>query len=309
MNNLEKLAKEVTEKDPYFGAIGDMPLDTDYQFGGEFKLPIPPKTWEDTKIEYNQDDVSKVSCTVFACMGAVTALTGYVFTHDEQKHLWNEAVKQGADPAVGWSGASAKDLVRNYCNSKGMDLMTITVDLTDVDKVAYILSQGYSIAYGHRGNKAFNQDIADGRLDNVEFGTTTYGHFLHMSKDVRHSDVVKNINSYPKTKKDKNIYYVEASKIAKLVKNGLFFRWAFVFVVKADFDNMNNIEPTISPWAISSVEKAKNKQYITKLTDLQDQVTPEMVEAILYRMQALTTKTGSLTKERLLVALDRLNLL
>jgi hypothetical protein len=82
------------------------------------KVPKPSILFAQNNIEYNQNEVSKVSCPIHSSITALSSLTGYRFTLEERKELWQKALALGANPNVGWNLSSAIDLVRKYWNGK-----------------------------------------------------------------------------------------------------------------------------------------------------------------------------------------------
>lgn len=65
----------------------------------------------------------------------------------------------------------------------------------------------------------------------------------------------------------------------------------------------------ISDFAVGSYEKAKEKLVNLKLDNPQDVVGDSVAEQVFLDLKVLNKKIGNLTKERLIVALDRLGLL
>jgi len=68
--------------------------------------------------------------------------------------------------------------------------------------------------------------------------------------------------------------------------------------------------PTVSPWAHESIEKAKKKGIMTNWSAPQESVTDETYQWVFLKLGVLDkVTTTALTRERLAVILDRLNLL
>lgn len=62
------------------------------------------------------------------------------------------------------------------------------------------------------------------------------------------------------------------------------------------------LEPKISKWAKDAVEKAK-KRGISVWTNPQEEVTPEILEQVLWKLGLVSEVRGGMSKERLMVAL------
>ena len=217
------------------------------------------------------------------------------------------AVEQGANPEVGWYIHKAVDLVRNFCNDElGMNLVTFRVDMK-TDDVFYALDKGYSIDTGFRGNRSYNKDITDGTLDDLDFGLSTYGHSVRVvPREDGDLDIV--VDNYIESKKEKNTYRVDRNKFNKLVSNGVFFRWGYVFAKKDDVSALNK-EGRVSPWALKSVQKAKESGLAIDWENPQLEMNNEIIKHYLFKLGVLDSVDGVLTKERWTVALDRLGLL
>jgi hypothetical protein len=165
----------------YNGIISEKIDQRDFEFAGdinELNLPIPLNAQKG--VYYNQKEVSDMSCTIHACMGAITDLTGYVFSLEERKKLWEEAKKQGASDSYGWYVSDAVNLVRKYVNTLGIGNF-VTVRTTFGSDVFYkAIKQGYSGIGIYKGNKLYNEDIADdGVVEETNLtGNSTYSHCI-----------------------------------------------------------------------------------------------------------------------------------
>lgn len=302
-------------KKAYYGVLDESPNQDDLFAGTskrEIGIPAARHQFEVVGVEYHQPDVSKVSCTVFA---SVTALSNNVIGDDlpieEIGKYWAEAVRRGANPSVpdgGWSLASAAKMVAELHNRKegASQVVMLTVDMLDQVRVMEILKKGYLIATGYRGNKAFNDDLADGQLDGINFGSTTFGHAVTLTWSTK-AKRVEMIDNYIKTKKEKNVAYVFEANLSSLIRNGIFFRWGYIFVNKADYEAVNAINYfTIAEWASEAIDKfEKNGRTLNGLNP-ELQITPEIAEDIFYQLGIFTTKKGNCSVQRLVTGLYRL---
>lgn len=220
-------------EDPqYMGIIAERTQPTDW-LGAEIDIPSAPKGTQSFKkngsIQYDQRLVNGFSCTLHASLGAYSDLTGYKFTLEERKAMWDEAVALGANPNLGWYVDAAVDLVRRYANKNlPVKVSTYRVSL-DADDFWLALAMGYSVVTGFRGNAQYNEDKADLILDGLKFFKSTYGHCVRIAYSVGDSaDQI--IDNYLGSKT--NIYKVPSDNWEKLVDNGVFFRFGYIFLLK-----------------------------------------------------------------------------
>jgi hypothetical protein len=294
--------------DQFYGIIEEFYPETDYQLAaGSVELPRPRHTFEDNKIQYNQNEVSGISCTLHAAMTAMSALTGYRFTDEQRKFLWSEVEKDPSYlPGQGWYVHKAVDLVRKWA-SIWLKEEFVSYRFTLGSQEAFDLAEkGYLFVTGYRGNGDYNMDhYSDGRLNNVTFKKLTYGHAI-CDADVPEDKLDDRIidNYYTKDSTN-NIYLVNKEILRELVSNSIYFKEAYVFAFKSEIEHPASL---ISPWAVSSVEKAK-KHGITNWETPKQIVGDAILEAMLVKVGLLTSTLGNVTKERLAVTLDRAHLL
>lgn len=310
------------EHDEYYGVIAEKIKDTDYQLvAGEVELPIPRHTWADAPIMYNQKEISGVSCFLHGPLAAASTLLNHTFSMDDRKWAWAEALKKpGTDLAKGGYISDGMDIVRQLVKDKlGIEL-SYYVEPMDSAIYQANLAKGYRPVVGFRGNAGYNADKNDGVLDQTKLiGNSTYGHCL--SEHAVPACDGRIVDNYPQAG-DKNFYTIPLGHTIPLVANDVFFKNAYFWAYTED---MNKPVTVISPWAVASVSKAKAKgimdwsipsqlctiELINAVLErigmkpLPSVITPDMFEATLLSLGALTSQTG-LTKERLVVALDRL---
>lgn len=226
-------------KDDYFGIIAEKIDERDY-LGEGYELPRSPKGTDsfvkNGEICYDQREVSKVSCTVHAAMTSYSGLTGYEFTLEERKDIWDDALARGANPNVGWYLHDAVHLVYDYVNERE-DLPNVEYRRYEVRSDAFgtALRLGYVPVIGYRGNRAYNLDRDDDAIiQSVDVGASTYGHALtarylkgSMYEGHNLSGIIDN---YPP--RSTNFYKVPANHWDDLVRNGVMFRHSFIYIIK-----------------------------------------------------------------------------
>ena len=217
----------------YYGVIEERTSPRDW-LGSDIILPRTPQGTDSFKkngsIQYNQTEVSPVSCTVHGAMGAYSALTGYEFTLEQRKEIWQEALNRGANPDKGWYINSAVDLVRQWVNDNlPIKVSSYRVDIGSFEHLmAYRL--GYNVIMGYRGNKTYTEDREDnGIIDSTALIGTTYGHCLHSNYSIgdEYDQIVDSY--YPR---ETNLYKIPSANFKTLVFNRVFFRSGYIFIIK-----------------------------------------------------------------------------
>ena len=218
----------------YYGVIEEKVSDKDW-LGADIILPRSPEGTnsfvKNGEIQYNQKDVHYNSCTIHGAIMAYSTLTGYEFTLKERKELWAKAIELGANPSIGWYIHSAIDLVRDYVNDNlDVKVSSYRVELGSFEHLM-AMRLGYNVVCGYRGNKEFREDRNDNDIiDDVKLDTpTTYGHCLSCVYSI--GDEYDNVidNYYPRKN---NIYRVPTAHWKELVKNKVFFKWGYIYLVK-----------------------------------------------------------------------------
>lgn len=284
-------------RDPFYGAIEGV-NDQDYIFGGELNIPTPTLTYDKSRIQYNQVEVSSMSCTLHAALGAISDLTGYEFSLPERIALWKQALEEGASNTEGWYIYKAVDLARNYWNAHNADrLVSYRVNLSEAN---YVIDKGYSLVVGFKGNANYSNDIKDGTLDEVELsGNPTYVHSIRLHK----TNTVRAVDNYEGN--GHNEYRVK--DLPKLISNKVFFNEAYFFVSLNDAEKEKN---KVSDWAKDSVEKCLKTKIATIWSNPQEIVASPVAEKMLFNAKVLKSYSGQgVTKERLAKVMDRLGLL
>lgn len=306
----------------YYGGIREETKDTDYQLcAGEVELPVPRHTWKDAPITYNQKEISPVSCFITGPQAGASTLINHKFTLADRKEMWAEALKKpNTNPAVGGLESDGMAITKAFIKNKlGIELRYYRVPTASKEYFDNI-KKGYRAVTGFRGNAPYNVDKSDGILDETNLvGSASYAHILTVVDATAYDGEI--VDQYPQNG-DKNFYKIPTGNMLKLVKNGVFFNDAYFWAYAEDMTPSTTV---VSPWAVNSVAKAKAKgiadwsqpqqmctiELINAVLErigmkpLPSVITPDMFEATLLSIGALTSQTG-LTKERLVVALDRL---
>ena len=168
---------------------------------------------------YNQDDIiyeynqynqtwSKVSCTIFSAVGAISDLFNYEFSLEEIKQIDDLSYTKGRVKNHWWWVQSAVKLVADRWNEHHKELGKVAyylVDLSDNDKVKEILDKGYTIMTNYQWNSEYNKDYkADLILNGTKFWTSTYGHAVNV-RNIKGKRSVKDSNKG----REYNIYELE----------------------------------------------------------------------------------------------------
>lgn len=294
------------DKDDFYGIVEIADSEKDWQLvAGVNDAPVPRNTFWDAQIQYHQPDVSSVSCTIHGAFGCVSDLLKFVFTDDQRKALWALALARGAKEGFGWSLRGAVDLVRDEAEKyTGVKLSTYQVKLLSAE-FGDLISKGYSVNVGYSGNKEYNSDKLDGRLDKTSFGVSTYGHSVRMCEDKEDVDFLNVVvDNYSKSTSKPNIYRIAKEALPDLVNNGVFFQLGYVFIVKED-ETRQELLDKIPAWGLSAATKAMKKGIDIANMDLE--VGGALLEDTLIKLGGLTQRLGSVSLLRYLVAADRLN--
>lgn len=213
------------------GILGEKISERDYEFAGaidENNLPKSKNSFK--KVWYNQNDVSSMSCTLHAALGAFSDLTGYEFSLQERKDLWNQALLLGASDSFGWYVLDAVDLVRKYVNTLGIGKFATVRMITAGEVFKLALKQGYSIVTGYNGNESYNKDIQDdGIIQSSLIGAKTYSHAIRLvDTDTSSPYEVEVRDNYLGASWWDNDYIVK--DIITMYSSGTWFSSGYIFV-------------------------------------------------------------------------------
>jgi len=119
----------------------------------------PSHTFSENQIQYNQNEYRKNGCTIYASMWAYSDLTGYEFTLQERKDLYDLAVEQGLDPSFWWYVHKWFDLIRTFKEDVSYARVRIWSD--DYRKA---LKLWFSLVTWYGWNRTYNKDRDDNRI-------------------------------------------------------------------------------------------------------------------------------------------------
>lgn len=290
----------------YFGARLDTFDERDWRLGGDIILPTPIHSYWKSEIQYDQREVHPYSCTIHGSIGAMSDLTGYEFSLEERKLIWEKAKERGASEQWGWYTRNAVQLMKEM----GQEILGEKFDYffapLGSHDFFYALEKGYTAVVSIRGNSAYVNDYLDGTLDETEFGEWTWGHCLRIteSKDDPES-LTLIVDNYKDHKSRPNTYKIPKDNLKDLVAGGVFFQNGYIFTSQKDFDAMN--EPDIPLWATEAVAWAVENKIATVWTadEMERRVGDEAMEKMMIRMNLLSQEVGYVSKIRWIVAMHR----
>ena len=205
---------------------------TDYLLSEGFDDKLPTLYDQDNIIyEYNQynQDWSKVSCTIFSAVGAISDLFNYEFPLEEIKQIDDLSYTRGRTKGHGWWVQSAVKLVADRWNEHHKDLGKVAyyrVENADDDKIKEIMDKWYTLMTCYQGNANYNKDYkADLILNGTSFGIATYGHAVNVRK-INWKRSVKDSNKG----KEYNIYELEH----QLSDIGCYWSSAYIYTKVAE---------------------------------------------------------------------------
>jgi len=285
--------------DGFYGVIAEQYDERDFIFGGDLIIPDTKHKFEEFKIQYNQKTVSKMSCTVFGSMGAVSDLTGYTFNLGTAKGIWEEAKKLGASDTRGWYISSAVNLVqKRYNELYPKDTVSYYRVQLCSEEAIEALNKGYSLVVGFSGNRNYTNDKNDGVLDGTDFGATTYGHCVRLYKS-GDKYIVDNYDGQVLF----NIYQLK--DLNTLVDNSVFFKNAYFYVKDNELKEAENMGK-ISPWAREAVKYCIDNNIATVWDNPQEIVTSVDAERMYRRAGIIKSFSGKgLSKERLAIIIKK----
>ncbi|MDY6806673.1 MAG: S-layer homology domain-containing protein [Cyanobacteriota bacterium] len=241
----------------------------DWRMGGGILETVPPAplTFWDAQIQYNQLEVHKMSCTIFAAAGAISDLTGYRFNNNQFRALVEEAKKDDFSDSDGWYIYKAVDLVRHWWKRNEGDITSYRLNLAGADFVE-ALKKGYSIVTGYRGNSQYDRDVAaDGVLDKITIGNTTYGHAIRISRDRESPDYARLVIDNYLDAQPFNTYRIKIDDLPKMVNNGVFYYSGYIFVSNVERMFKDVVRNSQTEWYYSQLEWAVKEGMVNGYED------------------------------------------
>lgn len=241
----------------------------DWRMGGGIleDVPAAPLSFWENQIQYNQLEVNTMSCTIFAAAGAISDLIGYRFNNNQFRALVAEAKKDDFSDTDGWYIYKAVDLLRRWWKANEGDITSYRVDLTSAD-FAEALQKGYSVVTGYRGNAQYSQDVAaDGILDNLSIGNTTYGHAIRITGDRQQPNYARLVIDNYLNAQPFNTYRIKIDDLPKLVNKGVFYYSGYIFVSNVERMFKDVVRNSQTEWYYSELDWAVKEGLITGYQD------------------------------------------
>lgn len=181
-----------------------------------------------TLIQYNQDEYEQNTCTVYAAMGAWSAVTGKEIEADKRKEIVQEAIKRWLDTSIWWRVHSAVKLVYDMM----WEVSFVSVPVWSDDYFEAI-KRGYHLVAWYNGNRTYNNDRDNnGVVEINNWGKTSYWHCIR-HKNYTDLEVVDN---YPARKT--NIYQLPNIQEKQKVWGQIFYN-AYFYIPKLIIDMSN----------------------------------------------------------------------
>jgi len=233
--NLERkyLTEEKIDKtDAFYGVI----LKTDeraYKLWAtsiEIVPSINKKTFEYNQLEFSWEFGSNL-CTLYAPIWMLSDLIWREITKDERHQLCELRTKMyDWDRNIGWLFVEWRNCVRNFWNRNNPTNQIREVSFEIWSKEFYdVIDKWYRINLWYRGNRKYNDDVADWVLDSSSIWATTYGHSTTLieAKKTKDNKIKLVVDNYEWVKKF-NIYSIK--DFQEFLDSGIVFHTAAVFI-------------------------------------------------------------------------------
>ncbi len=267
-------------------------------------LPAPRHTFAELKIQYNQPDVSPVSCTEHGNIGCLSDLSGYVYPLPVKQALWQLMEAHGAGPDGYWVNKASDDSKQDWNTRNPNDTVINPPVALASDDFIRVLNQGYSVAIAYYGNGTYNQDfMKDGVLDLTVFGVATYGHCVRLTKgDGATFNLI--VDNYNTSAGYRNTYNIPMGHLPILVTNKVFSPTGYFYVFQNDLAAMAQ---TIPDWGTVAWAKGLKLGIVKTTDDCNRLLSAADIENLLFVTKVFNQKFGNISLLRMLVLLDRFN--
>lgn len=141
-------------------------------------LKTPKNQFSYFRTQYNQNNFGDNSCTLACSMGAISDNHWIYYSDAMGKEMYQEAVTRWLDPSVGWHLYKAVDLVVEWTNKEMKKTLRSATCKVRSNEYKASLVLGYSLPTWFSGNRKFNEDRADGVIDDRNLWKTTYWHAI-----------------------------------------------------------------------------------------------------------------------------------
>lgn len=135
-----------------------------------------PSLWKYNQNEFASDFGYNL-CTLYGFFRRLSTLIGRELTPDERYAMCQERVTIRFDRSVGGYYVDWADVVRHWHNNlfPNDPIFSVVIDNSDPIREKFF-QKGITITSCFRANAKYNADIKDWVLNNLDYGTPTYGH-------------------------------------------------------------------------------------------------------------------------------------
>lgn len=211
--------------------------ETDFLLNWEVELP-PLFNQDNIRYEYSQGKTK--DCTLYSAIWAISDLMNYEFNKTEIKEVVDMSYARGRRKDGWWFTQLWVKCAADYWNNKYPDrkVAYYRIDILS-NNFTQVLKAWYTVVLSFKGNTAYSMDhYEDWVVDWTDFKPSTRWH----ATTSIHQEKVFIKDSYKGRKKkdwsDDNHY--ELKDIVALVKNGVYYPSAYVFVAEEKI--VNNVE-------------------------------------------------------------------
>ena len=275
--------KKMEEKE-IIGCLGTWESDSDFVLC-EWDIDILPTLYEKDEIryEYNQwdNDWSRVSCTIFSAIGALSDLINYGFSEWEIKVYDDYSYNNPEFTHIrmkwqGWYTKDAFDCVRKVYNASELSkkywkIAQYRINKFNDELLEWVINKLYTIWWNHWLTSEYTKDKKDWMIDWTDFWNQTNWHAVDII-NYKGQRSVK--NSYKWT--TNNIYWLKhyLSEISN------FWRYFYVYTLVKE-DNLERIKElnSFKSNALITIEKlwamwheTKDKNFRNELHTMADRL-------------------------------------
>lgn len=170
------------------GSLGLGEKTTDYILTEWLLDALPTLYQQDEEIyQYNQGTQkwSEKSCTLFSPIGAVSDLFNINIPLETIKVRDDGSYNHGRMRDSWWWVQLGVDYITKCYNDSPFSkthwkVAYYSIDLKNDKLVKKVLDKRYTICTGYKWNADYNADKRDGKLENTQFGVSTYGHAINV---------------------------------------------------------------------------------------------------------------------------------
>lgn len=205
--------------------------DLDWQIEGEIELP-PLFNQDNIRFSYNQG--SSKDCTLYSSFWAISDLMNYEFTKKEIWEIVKLAESRGKKPDGWWNTQLGVKCVADYWNNKFPDrkVAFYRIDILS-NNFAQVLKAWYTVVCTFKGNKEYSTDHwLDWVVDWLDFKPSTRWHATTCIFSQDWKVTIKDSYKGRKKKDWSDDNYYQLKDIVSLVKNGVYYPSAYVYVAE-----------------------------------------------------------------------------